>query len=79
MGVWEGESWDWNPFYFVSDEEYDRIQSASQDRIKTLDEKILETQELLERQIEEMDIARELVGFVSESPFTTLLLYGHYS
>ena len=55
------EEFSWEEEKDELDAEYDRIQSASQDCIKTLDEKIVETQELLEKQIKEMNIARDLV------------------
>ena len=55
------EEFSWDEEKDELDDEYDRIQSVSQDRIKSLDEKILETEQLLEKQIEEMDLARDLV------------------
>ena len=57
------EEFSWDEEKDELDDEYDRIQSVSQDRIKSLDEKILETEQLLEKQIEEMDLARDLVCF----------------
>ena len=55
------EEFSWDEEKDELDDEYDRIQSVSQDRIKSLDEKIVETEQMLEKQIEEMDIARDLV------------------
>ena len=57
------EEFSWDEEKDELDDEYDRIQSVSRERFKSLDEKIFETQRLLEIQIEEMNIARGLVGF----------------
>ena len=56
------EEFSWDEEKDELDEEYDRIRSVSQERIKSLDEKILESEQLLAKQVQEMDIARELVS-----------------
>ena len=55
------EEFSWEEEKDELDDEYDRIQSASQERMKSLDDNIAETEDLLNKQTEEMDLAKELV------------------
>lgn len=55
------EEFSWEEEHDELDEEYDRIQSSSQQRMKSLDDKIAEAERLLEKQEQEMNMAKELV------------------
>ena len=59
------EEFSWEEEKDELDDEYDRIQSASQERMKSLDDNITETEQLLKKQAEEMDLAKELVRATS--------------
>jgi len=59
------EEFSWEEEKDELDDEYDRIQSVSQERIRSLDDKIIDTELLLEKQVKEMDLAREVVMYLS--------------
>lgn len=58
----EEEEFSWEEERDELDEEYDRIQLSSQERMKSLDDKIKEAECLLENQQQEMNMAKELVS-----------------